>query len=156
MKKDNQKIDESDRRILRMLQQDASVSLEAVAVELSLSTNACWRRVKRLQENGIITRRVALVDPEKVGLGLTVFVTVRTNDHSDTWLEQFSDTARKVPEIVEFYRLAGDADYLMKLLVRDVADYDRVYKTLISSVPIADVTASFAMEAIKNETAVPI
>jgi len=150
------KIDENDRQILRLLQRDATLSLEAIAAQLSLSTNACWRRVRRLQETGIISRRVALVDPEKVGLGLTVFVAIRTNDHSEGWLRQFSSAAHGVPEIVEFYRLAGDIDYMMKLLVRDVADYDRVYKKLTDAVSITDVSASFAMETIKNETAVPI
>ena len=153
---ENVKIDENDRAILRLLQIDGTMALEAIAGELSLSTNSCWRRVKRLQETGVIARRVAIVDPDKVGLGLTVFVSVRTNDHSEAWLRKFSNAARKIPEIVEFYRLAGDIDYMMKLLVRDVGDYDRVYRKLIEGVPIADVTASFAMETLKNETAVPI
>lgn len=151
-----EKIDENDRRILRVLQHDATVSLEVLAGQLSLSTNACWRRVKRMQQAGIIAKRVVLVKPEKVGLGMTVFVAVRTNDHSEAWLRRFAEATRALPEVVEFYRLAGDTDYMVKLLVRDVADYDRVYKKLIDAVPIADVSASFAMETLKYETAVPL
>ncbi len=130
--------------------------MEALASSLSMSGNAIWRRVRRLQHDGVIERRVALVNPAKVGLDLTVFVTVRTTDHSSEWLDQFAAATRTIPEIVEFYRLAGDTDYLIKLMVRDVADYDRVYKKLIGCVPIADVSASFAMETIKNETALPV
>ena len=150
------KFDENDRRILRLLQRDATQSLETLAAKLSLSTNACWRRIKRMQETGIITARVALVDPEKVGLGMTVFVAVRTQDHSAEWLSAFGKATSAIPEVTEFYRLAGDTDYMIKLVVRDVGDYDRVYKKLISAVPIADVSASFAMETLKNETAIPV
>ncbi len=149
-------IDENDRRILRLLQRDATLSLEAIAGEVGLSTNACWRRVRRMQDRGVIAKRVALVDPETVGLGMTVFVAVRTNEHSEDWLERFANAAGELPEVVEFHRLAGEVDYMLKLLVRDVADYDRVYKKLIDAVPIADVTASFAMETLKSETAVPL
>ncbi len=150
------KIDENDRNILKALQQDASLSLESLAAKLSLSTNACWRRVKRLEAEGIIARRVAIVEPEAVGLSMTAFVAVRTNDHSDKWLEKFAAAASSIEEVVEFYRMAGEVDYLLKLLVRDVADYDRVYKKLIKAVPLSDVSATFAMERIKYETAVPL
>ncbi len=149
-------IDENDRQILRHLQRDATVSMETLAAELSLSGNAVWRRVKRLQTGGFITRRVALLDAAKVDLDLTVFVAVRTNDHSDAWLDSFARATRAIPEVMEFYRLAGDTDYLVKLAVRDVADYDRVYRLLISAVPISDVSASFAMETLKYETALPV
>ncbi|MGB3753303.1 MAG: Lrp/AsnC family transcriptional regulator [Parerythrobacter sp.] len=149
-------IDENDRQILRHLQRDATVSMDTLAAELSLSGNAVWRRVKRLQKDGYITRRVALLDAAKVDLDLTVFVAVRTNDHSDTWLDSFARATRAIPEVMEFYRLAGDTDYLVKLMVRDVADYDRVYRLLISAVPISDVSASFAMETLKYETALPV
>ncbi|OBX17882.1 transcriptional regulator [Erythrobacter sp. QSSC1-22B] len=149
-------MDENDRAILRLLQNDVTLSMEALAARLSMSANTVWRRIKRLQTDGVIARRVALVDPAKVGLDLTVFVTVRTTDHSSEWLEQFGSATQAMPEIMEFYRLAGDTDYLIKLMIRDVADYDRVYKKLIASVPIADVTASFAMETIKNQTALPV
>ncbi len=149
-------IDENDRQILRHLQRDATVSMDKLAAELSLSGNAVWRRVKRLQKDGFITRRVALLDAAKVDLDLTVFVAVRTNDHSDAWLDSFASATRAIPEVMEFYRLAGDTDYLVKLVVRDVADYDRVYRLLISAVPISDVSASFAMETLKYETALPV
>ena len=151
-----EKIDENDRRILRSLQTDASRSLELLAEDLSLSTNSVWRRIKRLEKVGIITKRVVLVDPEMLGLGMTVFAAVRTNDHSKEWLARFAAAATKMPEVVEFYRLSGEVDYMLKLLVRDVRDYDRVYKKLIESVSISDVSASFAMEKIKYETGVPV
>ena len=149
-------IDETDRRLLRLLQADSSLSLEALGERLSISANSCWPRIKRLEGDGVITRRVALVDPEKVGLGLTVFVWIRTSQHSEEWSRTFADTAAALPEVLDFYRLAGEIDYMLKLQVRDVADYDRVYRKLIAAVPIADVSASIAMEAIKNQTAVPL
>ncbi len=150
------KLDQNDRNILRTLQRDASLSLESLAEKLSLSTNACWRRIKRMEADGIIARRVAIVEPEAVGLGMTAFVAVRTSDHSDQWLKKFAAAAAGIEEVVEFYRMAGEVDYMLKLLVRDMADYDRVYKKLIKAVPLSDVSASFAMERIKYETAVPL
>jgi Lrp/AsnC family transcriptional regulator len=149
-------IDETDRILLRRLQADATLSLEALAADASISTNNAWRRVKKLEAQGVIRKRVALLDPDALGLTMTVFVAIRTNDHSLAWLERFHAVARAIPEIVELYRMAGDTDYLMKLHVRSVADYDRAYKTLIQGVALADVSASFAMEAIKNETALPV
>jgi len=150
------KLDLNDRKILGELQRDASISLEKLAEKLSLSTNACWRRVKRLEADGVIDKRVALVPPEAVGLNVTVFVAVKTDDHSADWLERFADATSSIAEVVEFYRMAGEVDYFLKLLVRDVADYDRVYKKLIKAAPLSDVSASFAMERIKYETAVPV
>ncbi len=149
-------LDQNDRHILKLLQQDATQSLEKLAEALSLSTNACWRRVKRMEANGVIERRVALVSPEAVGLNITVFVSVKTDDHSAEWLENFACATASIAEVVEFYRMAGDIDYLLKLMVRDVADYDRVYKKLINAATLSDVSASFAMERIKYETALPI
>lgn len=149
-------IDETDRVILGLLQRDASVSLESLAAAVSISVNTCWRRVKRLEEAGILARRVALIDPEKVGLGQTVFVAIRTRDHSAAWLGRFAEVVAAVPEVVEFYRMAGDVDYLLKVQVRSVADYDRVYKSLISRVELADVSATFAMECLKNTTELPL
>lgn len=149
-------IDQNDKNILKSLQIDSSLSLENLAAKLSLSTNACWRRIKRMEADGIIARRVAIVEPETVGLGMTAFVAVKTNDHSDKWLEKFAAAASSIDEVVEFYRMAGEVDYMLKLLVRDMADYDRVYKKLIKAVPLSDVSASFAMERIKYTTAVPV
>lgn len=151
-----EKFDETDRILLRALQADAGTSLEALAEQASLSVNTCWRRVKRLEAAGILTRRVALVDPDKVGLGQTVFVAIRTRDHSAAWLERFAGTVRAIPEVVEFYRMAGDVDYLLKIQAGSVADYDRVYRTLISRIDLADVSATFAMECLKNTTELPL
>ncbi len=149
-------IDNNDRNILKILQADASLSLEKLAAKLSMSTNACWRRIKRMEEAGIITRRVAIIDPDKVGVAMTVMVAVKTSDHSESWLAKFAKATAAIDEVTEFYRMAGDVDYLLKIQVRDVADYDRVYKKLIAAAPLSDVSASFAMERIKHETAVPV
>lgn len=149
-------IDDTDRIILRALQADGAASLESVAASASISLNTCWRRVKRLEETGVLSKRVALIDPEKVGLSQTVFVAIRTRDHSAGWLQRFSTAVRSIPEVIEFYRMAGDVDYLLKIQVASVADYDRVYKALIARVDIADVSATFAMECLKNTTELPI
>ena len=149
-------IDETDRQILRRLQHDATTSLESLAEALSVSVNTCWRRVRRLEDNGILTSRVAICDPDKLGLGQTVFVAIRTRDHSAAWLQAFAKTVSAIPEVVEFYRMAGDVDYLLKIIVGSVSDYDRVYKSLIERIEIADVSATFAMECLKNTTELPI
>lgn len=149
-------IDDTDRFLLRGLQVDASTSLESLAAGASISLNTCWRRVKRLEETGVLMRRVALVDPEKAGLGQTVFVAIRTREHSAAWLERFAAAVRAIPEVVEFYRMAGDVDYLLKVQVASVKDYDRVYRSLISRIDLADVSATFAMECIKNTTELPL
>jgi Lrp/AsnC family transcriptional regulator len=149
-------IDDTDRSILKILQNDSTVSLEAIAERLSVSVNTCWRRVRRLEEEGIIQARVAICDPEKLGLGQTVFVAIKTNDHSSAWLKKFAKTVTAIPEVVEFYRMAGDVDYLLKIAVQSVADYDRVYKALISKIEVADVSATFAMECLKNTTELPV
>lgn len=145
-------LDKTDRKILKVLQRDATVSLESIAEMISMSLNTCWRRVQALEKAGIIERRVALVDQDKVGLPLTVFVSVRTDEHSEDWAKKFAGAVESIPQIVEFYRLAGDVDYLLKLTVASVADYDAVYKKLISKVKLSDVSASFAMERLKNTT----
>ncbi len=149
-------IDETDRQILRGLQRDATTSLEALADQLNVSVNTCWRRVRRLEEQGILKARVAICDPEALDLGQTVFVAIRTRDHSAKWLESFAKTVSDIPEVVEFYRMAGDVDYLIKIVVGSVGDYDRVYKSLISQIEIADVSATFAMECLKNTTELPV
>ena len=151
-----EKIDDTDRFLLRALQADATQSLESLAALASISTNTCWRRVKRLEETGVLQKRVALIDPERVGIAHTVFVSIRTRDHSAAWLQKFASTVRAIPEVVEFYRMAGDVDYLLKVQARSVADYDRVYKALISRIDLADVSATFSMECIKNTTELPI
>lgn len=149
-------IDDNDIKILEILQIDATRSLDSIADEIGVSLNTCWRRVQRLEAEGILERRVALIDNEKVGLPLTVFVSVRTDDHSQDWADRFSKAVNNMPEIVEFYRLAGDVDYILKMMVGSVADYDRVYQRLIGKVRIADVSASFAMEKMKFTTELPL
>ena len=126
------------------------------AGNLGLSTNACWRRIKRLEESGVIRARVALLDERTLGLKLTVFVAVKTNEHNDAWLRKFARGIKELPEVVEFYRMSGDTDYLLKIVAQDIDDYDRVYKKLISVAPMHDVSSSFAMERIKSSTALPL
>ena len=149
-------LDAIDRRILRELQKDSTIAIADLAHIVGLSQTPCWKRIKRLTDGGIITKRVALLDRSKLDLGLAVFVSVRTNRHDQEWLDSFAGAAAAMPEVVEFYRLSGDTDYLMKVLVRDIAAYDAFYKRLIASVPLSDVSSAFAMEQIKSTTAVPV
>lgn len=148
-------LDSLDWKIVNELQEDASLSAAEIGERVGLSANACWRRIKQLESSGVIEKRVALLDPDTVGLGLTVFVLLRTSEHNQEWLDRFASNVRNIPEVVEFYRMSGDVDYLIKILVPDVRGYDRVYKKLIQSAPLTDVSASFAMERIKFTTAVP-
>src|SRR3954464_14269668 len=148
--------DQMDLRILDILQNDASLPITEIADRVHLSQNACWRRIKQLEEEGIIAKRVALLDPAKLGVGTTVFVTVKAGEHTEKWLENFSAAVRKIPEVVEFYRLTGEIDYLLKLQVADIADYDRIYKMLIRSAKLGDVSSAFAMEELKKTTAIPL
>jgi Lrp/AsnC family transcriptional regulator len=156
MEQNSQKLDEADIKLLSILQLDAAVSLEELSKRTAMSANTAWRRIKRMEEAGIIEKRVALINPEAVGLGMTVFVAIKTSDHSDAWLEGFAAAVRAIPEVVEFYRMSGETDYLLKLLVASITDYDRVYKKLIRSAKLNDVSSSFAMETIKSTTAVPL
>ena len=150
------KLDPTDRAILAILQTDASQSLDSIAERLNVSLNTVWRRVRRLESEKVIERRVALIDNEKIGLPLTAFVQIKTDDHSSKWAADLSAAVNAIPEIVEFYRLAGDVDYIMKMMVASVADYDRVYQSLIKRVRISDVSASFAMEKLKFTTELPL
>ena len=145
-----------DRSILRELQRDDSRSVQEIADAVGLSQNPCWRRIKRLEEAGVIDRRVAILNPAKLGKGMTVFVSIRTNQHNEDWLSRFASGVMQIPEVVELYRMTGDVDYLMKLLVADIAEYDRIYKKLIEVVELSDVSSSFAMERIKSTTEVPL
>jgi len=149
-------LDRYDHRILQQLQHNADIAVADLAEQIGLSTNACWRRIKRLEEHGIIRARVALLSERALGLKLTVFVAVRTNEHNESWLQQFASGVKDIPEVVEFYRMSGDTDYLLKIVARDIDDYDRVYKKLISVAPMHDVSSSFAMERIKSSTALPL
>ena len=145
-------MDAIDRKILRELQRDASLSVAELADRVGLSQTPCWKRVQRLEASGVIIRRVALVSPEKVGLGLTVFVSIETGDHSSEWLERFAQSVSAMPEVMEFYRMAGDVDYLLRVAVRDMAAYDQFYRRLIATMPLKNVTSRFAMERIKATT----
>ncbi len=148
--------DSIDWAILGVLQADAAIPVHEVGERVGLSSNACWRRIKRLEESGVIARRVALVDPVKLGLATTVFVAIRTQRHDPAWLEAFKRGIALVDEIIECHRLAGDVDYLLKLAVRDIAHYDRIYRKLIAAVPdLADVSSTFSMERLKFTTALP-
>ena len=125
--------------------------VQQIADQVGLSVNPCWRRIKRLEEDGVIERRVALVNAAAVGLGMTAFVTIRTNQHNQTWLEGFARGVQRIPEIIECHRMSGDIDYLLKIVVRDIAHYDRVYQKLIAEVPgLSDVSSTFSMERLKH------
>lgn len=145
-------IDTIDRKILSALQQDADQSLEELGAKVGLSRNACWRRVRILQDSGIIRKRVALLDPQKLGLGLSVFIQVRTSNHDPDWLKKFARAVKLMPEILGAYRMTGDLDYLIHARVNDVKDYDALYQRLIEKVDLSDVSASFVMEELKETT----
>lgn len=149
-------LDHIDRRLLAILQEDATVPIAELADRVGLSQTPCWKRVKRLQDSGVITAKVALLDRDALDLGLTVFVAVKTGRHDEEWLNAFAAGARALPEVIEFYRMSGDVDYLLKVVVRDITAYDRFYKRLIATAPLTDVSSSFAMEQIKFTTALPI
>lgn len=149
-------LDSTDFAILALLQEDADRPIQQIADAVHLSQNACWRRIRQMEEAGVIRKRVALLDAAKLGSGLTVFVQVRAAEHSEKWLEDFAAAVKTVPEIVEFYRMTGEIDYLLKMRVADMAGYDRAYKALIGAARLADVSASFAMEEIKITTAIPL
>jgi Lrp/AsnC family transcriptional regulator len=149
-------MDTIDRKILTVLQQDASRSVADIGKDVGLSSTPCWKRIQRLESDGIIQKRVALVDPEKVGLGITVFVSIQTGDHSTEWLDHFAREISAMPQVMEFYRMAGDVDYMLRVVVPDVQSYDAFYKQLIAVVPLRNVTSRFAMEKIKATTALPL
>ena len=149
-------MDDADRRILYWLQRDASLPLAELAEKTGLSASPCWRRVQRLTSEGVIRARVALLDAELINLGVDVFVSVRTSQHKKQWAEEFTACVMAIPEVVGFYRMAGDVDYLLHIVVPDIAGYDRVYKRLIERIELNDVSASFAMETIKSTTALPL
>lgn len=156
MNADYLQLDAIDWGILGVLQRDASLPVHEVGDRVGLSANACWRRIKRLEDSGVIVRRVALVDAAKLGLATTVFVAIRTQRHDPAWLEAFSKGVAAIDEISECHRMAGDVDYLLKIVVRDIAHYDRIYRKLIAAVPdLADVSSSFSMETMKATTALP-
>jgi Lrp/AsnC family transcriptional regulator len=149
-------MDRKDLEILKVLQEDATVSLAELAESVNLSSTPCWRRVQKLRDEGVIRRQVVLCDPGKLNVGLSTFVLVRTSHHDEAWMTRFVEAANGIPEIVEIYRMSGDIDYLLKIVVPDMAGYDGVYKRLIAAVDLLDVSATFAMEVIKSSTALPL
>jgi Lrp/AsnC family transcriptional regulator len=150
------KMDATDRKILTLLQGDASLSVAEIGSRVGLSSTPCWKRIQRLEADGVIQRRVALVDQDKIGLGITVFVSIETGDHSQDWLSRFAEMVGAMPEVMEFYRMAGDVDYMLRVVVPDIQGYDTFYKKLIGAVPLKNVTSRFAMEKIKATTVLPI
>lgn len=148
-------LDHQDKQLLRLLQGDASLSVGDLAERVALSKSACWRRLQKLEEAGVIRQRVTLLDPASIGLGLTVFITIRTNQHNAAWVEQFRQIVQEVEGVLEVYRLGGQLDYLLKAVVADMPGYDRLYQRLIAA-DLFDVSASFVMEEIKATTALPL
>jgi Lrp/AsnC family transcriptional regulator len=149
-------MDAIDRKILLTLQEDASLSVAEIGQRVGLSSTPCWKRIQRLESEGVIQRRVAIVDQDKVGLGITVFVSVETGDHSQDWLSRFAKLVSEMPEVMEFYRMAGDVDYMLRVVTADMQSYDAFYKKLIAAIPLKNVTSRFAMEKIKSTTMLPI
>jgi Lrp/AsnC family transcriptional regulator len=149
-------MDAIDRKILAVLQQDASLSVAEIGSRVGLSSTPCWKRIQKLEGEGVIQRRVAVVDPDKIGLGVSVFVAIETGDHSQEWLRRFAEVVEAMPEVMEFYRMAGDVDYMLRVVCASIQDYDVFYKKLISAIPLKNVTSRFAMERIKQTTALPI
>lgn len=151
------KLDNTDKTLLKLLQQDATISLNELAEQVNLTTTPCWKRLKRLEDAGVIAKRVALLDPEKLGLELTAFVLVVTNNHSHEWYQCFVDKVSEFAEVMEFYRMAGEYDYMMKVQVADMKSFDEFYKKLVNNVAgISKVTSTFAMESLKYSTALPL
>jgi Lrp/AsnC family transcriptional regulator len=149
-------IDRLDRKILSILQEDATIPVAEIGKRVGLSTTPCWRRIQKLEEDGVIQRRVAVLDPKKINAKVTVFVAITTSQHSEEWLRRFAEVIRDFPEVVEFYRMSGQVDYLLRVVVPDIEAYDAFYKRLIARIDIADVSSSFAMEQIKYTTALPL
>jgi Lrp/AsnC family transcriptional regulator len=149
-------MDAIDRKILEVLQADAALSVAEIGHRVGLSSTPCWKRIQKLEGDGVIERRVALIDQDKVGLGVTVFVSVETGDHSEEWLKRFAEQVGAMPEVMELYRMAGDVDYMLRVVTTDIHGYDRFYKRLIAAIPLKNVTSRFAMEKIKSTTALPL
>ena len=149
-------MDAIDKKILVVLQEDASLSVADIGQRVGLSSTPCWKRIQKLEAEGVIQKRVALVDPDKIGLSITVFVSIETSDHSQAWLDRFAALVSAMPEVMEFHRMAGDVDYMLRVVVADMQSYDAFYKRLIAAVTLKNVTSRFAMETIKSTTVLPI
>src|SRR3977135_768101 len=150
------KMDNTDRKILALLQQDASLSVAEIGSRVGLSSTPCWKRIQRLEADGVIQKRVALIDQDKLGLGVNVFVSIETGDHSQDWLDRFADVVGAMPKVMECYRIGGVVDYMLRVVVPDIQGYDGFYKRLIAALPLKNVTSRFAMQKIKSPTAFPI
>jgi len=149
-------LDTNDIKILRQLQKNASLSIEEISDRIALSRNACWRRIRRLEDDGIINKRVAIVNADALDLGQMVIVLISTNSHDPKWLSLFRSAIAEMPEIMGAHRMSGDLDYILRVRVRDVRAYDKFYQRLISKVPISNVSASFVMEDLKDSTELPL
>ncbi|HEX2727195.1 MAG TPA: Lrp/AsnC family transcriptional regulator [Beijerinckiaceae bacterium] len=149
-------MDVTDKKILGLLQQDATLSIAEVGERVGLSQTPCWKRIQRLESDGVIERRVALLNPEKLGLKITALVAIEAGDHSAAWIANFADRVSAMPEVLEIYRMAGDVDYVLRVVVADMQTYDAFYKRLVAAVPLKNVTTRFAMERVKSTTALPI
>jgi len=149
-------MDKIDRNILRLLQEDSTLSTADIAEQVGLSTTPCWRRIQRLEESGVIRKKVALLSRDKLNLGVNVFIAVKTNQHNWEWLAKFSEAVSQFPEVVEFYRMAGESDYLLRVVVPDIPAFDTFYKKLVQTTDLSDVSSSFAMEQIKYTTSLPL
>lgn len=150
------KLDKIDRRILQILQENASIPLEKIAAKVNLTPTPAWRRIQKLEQAGVIERRVALCNAERLGVGVTVFVGIKTEQHNAQWLDKFARGVRDIPEVMEFHRMSGDVDYLLKVVTPDIRSYDAVYKKLIKVAELTDVSSSFSMECMKYTTALPV
>ncbi len=149
-------LDEMDVKILSILQEDCTRPVADIGKEVGLSTTPCWRRIQKLEETGVIRKRVAVLEPEKINAGVTVFVSIKTDKHSTAWLEKFHKAVDDFPEVIEFYRMSGEVDYLLRVVVPDIRAYDEFYKKMISRIEIAKVSSAFAMEQMKYTTALPL
>ena len=149
-------MDRKDREILTLLQADAGLSMADLAERVALSRSAVWRRVRDLEDAGVIRQRVTILDPEALGFGLTVYALVRTSQHSDAWFARFEQAVDSIPEILEFHRMSGDIDYLLRVVARDIRHYDQIYKRLIRAVDFADISSTFVMETLKSGVALPV
>ena len=155
-RKPKHKMDRIDYKILKVLQEDASLSISDIATHVGLSQTPCWKRIQRLEKNGVISKRVAILNPESLGFGLTVYVAIILGEHSDVWLSKFTEEIVKFPEVVEFYRMAGEVDYMLRVVVPEIKVFDSFYKQLITIVPMKKVSSHFAMERIKYTTELPL
>ena len=149
-------MDEIDVKILKLLQRDSSLPASEIAAKVGLSTSPCWKRIAKLRETGIIKQQLSILDATKLGFGLTAYVSIKTGEHSGAWLNEFSKTVTDMPEVMEFHRMAGDVDYMLKVIVADIDSFDKFYKRLIGSSAINEVTSRFSMEKIKETTELPL